>query len=161
METIAIGKMVTPILVAIFLCAAVCLAASCKFIGHGEVAFLPMVGIVVNVWVELKRNWNSFNSNFYRFYISTAIITLVASRMIWEDGFVGAGIFSVMSLLSASIMAAWSYHQTQNDTKPAVCTYVVDLSSKCVQIIRKRLSWILLIAYSVQGNGVQVKYLCW
>lgn len=110
--------MVTPILVAIFICAAVCLAASCKFIGHGEVAFLPMVGIVVNV-----------------FYISTAIITLVASRKIWADGFVGAGIFSVMSLLSASIMAAWSYYQTQNDTKPA--------------IIRKRLSWILLIAYSV------------
>ena len=49
METIAIGHMVTPILVAIFICAAVCLAASCKFIGHGEVAFLPMVGIVVNV----------------------------------------------------------------------------------------------------------------
>jgi hypothetical protein len=58
-------------------------------------------------------------------------------------------------------MAAWSYYQTQNDTKPAVCTYVVDLSLKYLQIIRKRLSWILLIAYSVLGNGVQVKCLCW
>ena len=80
--------------------------------------------------------------------------------MIWADGFVGAGIFSVMSLLSASIMAAWSYYQTQNDTKPVVCTYVGDLNLKYIQMIRKRLSWILLIAYSLLGNGVQVTYLC-
>ena len=60
METIAIGQMLMPILAFIFTCAAVSLAASCKFIGHGEVAFLPMVGIVVNVWVPLRQKRFNF-----------------------------------------------------------------------------------------------------